>query len=125
VVPRVEERCVDHPRTRKVGVSATLGMNACSLRAALRFNDTLFGSDTSFSNFDNSLQGDAGNDDLHAGGVGSSLNGGSGSAVQQRGRRSDGSEFGFDLDNAHRLPPTYLSSRAVALGSTGTGLLPS
>ena len=41
-------------------------------------DDTLFGSDTSFSNFDNSLQGDAGDDDLHAGSVGSFLGGGSG-----------------------------------------------
>jgi hypothetical protein len=42
-------------------------------------DDELFGSDTSFGNFDNSLQGDAGNDDLHAGAVGSAMNGGSGS----------------------------------------------
>src|SRR5215204_4937015 len=42
-------------------------------------NDVLFGSDTSFSNFDNRLQGDAGNDELHAGAVGSSMDGGSGS----------------------------------------------
>ena len=41
-------------------------------------NDTLFGSDTSFGNFDNSLNGDVGDDDLHAGAVGSFLGGGSG-----------------------------------------------
>jgi Ca2+-binding RTX toxin-like protein len=71
-------------------------------------NDTLFGSDTSFSNFDNSLQGDAGNDDLHAGAVGSSMNGGGGSDRlfssaaddQMEGGRD---EFGFDLDNAQDL----------------------
>ena len=42
-------------------------------------NDTLFGSNTAFSSFDNSLQGDAGDDDLHAGSIGSSMGGGSGS----------------------------------------------
>lgn len=41
-------------------------------------DDVLFGSDTSFNNFDNTLNGDAGNDDLHAGAVGSTLNGGQG-----------------------------------------------
>ena len=56
-------------------------------------DDVLFGSDTSFSNFDNSLQGDAGNDELHAGAVGSSHERRRriGSAVQRRGRRPDGS----------------------------------
>ena len=71
-------------------------------------NDLLFGSDTSFSNFDNSLQGDAGNDELHAGAVGSSLNGGGGSDRLISGAADDQleagrDEFGFDLDNAQDL----------------------
>jgi Ca2+-binding RTX toxin-like protein len=71
-------------------------------------DDTLFGSDTSFSNFDNSLQGDAGNDDLHAGAVGSSMNGGSGSDRLFSGAADDQmeagrDESGFDLDNAPDL----------------------
>jgi Ca2+-binding RTX toxin-like protein len=41
-------------------------------------DDVLFGSDSSFSSFDNNLQGDAGRDDLHAGAVGSTMDGGSG-----------------------------------------------
>jgi len=68
-------------------------------------NDTLFGSDTSFSAFDNSLQGDAGDDDLHAGAVGSFLGGGSGSdrlfssaADDQMDGGRD--EFTFELDGA-------------------------
>src|SRR5215211_4294792 len=71
-------------------------------------DDTLFGSDTSFSSFDNSLQGDAGNDDLHAGAVGSFLNAGSGadrlfsSAAddQMEGGRN---ELTFELDGAQDL----------------------
>src|SRR5215218_626243 len=54
------------------------------------------------------LQGDAGNDELHAGAVGSSMDGGSGSDRlfssaaddQMEGGRD---EFGFDLDNAQDL----------------------
>jgi Ca2+-binding RTX toxin-like protein len=68
-------------------------------------DDILFGSDTSFSNFDNSLQGDAGNDDLHAGAVGSSMNGGTGSdrlfsSAADDQMEAGRDEFGFDLDNA-------------------------
>jgi Ca2+-binding RTX toxin-like protein len=71
-------------------------------------DDVLFGSNTSFSNFDNSLQGDAGNDDLHAGTVGSSLNGGSGSDRLFSSAADDQMEAGrdasgFDLDNAQDL----------------------
>lgn len=71
-------------------------------------DDRLFGSDTSFSNFDNSLQGDAGNDDLHAGVVGSSLNGGSGtdrlfSSAADDQLEAGRDESGFDLDNAPDL----------------------
>jgi Ca2+-binding RTX toxin-like protein len=70
--------------------------------------DRLFGSDTSFSNFDNSLQGDAGNDDLHAGAVGSALNGGGGldrlfSNAADDQLEAGRDEFGFDLDNAQDL----------------------
>jgi Ca2+-binding RTX toxin-like protein len=71
-------------------------------------DDTLFGSNTSFSNFDNSLQGDAGNDDLHAGSVGSFLGGGSGSdrlfssaADDQMDGGRD--EFTFELDGTQDL----------------------
>ena len=68
----------------------------------------LFGSDTSFSNFDNVLQGDAGNDELHAGAVGSSMSGGGGSDRLFSGAADDQleagrDEFGFDLDNAPDL----------------------
>ena len=71
-------------------------------------NDRLFGSDTSFSNFDNILQGDPGNDDLHAGAAGSSLNGGSGtdrlfSSPADDQLEAGRDEFGFDLDNAQDL----------------------
>lgn len=71
-------------------------------------DDVLFGSDTSFGNFDNSLQGDAGNDDLHAGVVGSSLNGGGGSdrlfsSAADDQMEAGRDEFGFDLDNAQDL----------------------
>jgi Ca2+-binding RTX toxin-like protein len=71
-------------------------------------DDVLFGSNTSFSNFDNSLQGDAGNDDLHAGAVGSSLNGGSGSdrlfsSAADDQMEAGRDESGFDLDNAQDL----------------------
>jgi Ca2+-binding RTX toxin-like protein len=41
-------------------------------------DDVLFGSNTAFSAFDNSLQGDAGNDELHAGASGSTMDGGTG-----------------------------------------------
>jgi Ca2+-binding RTX toxin-like protein len=71
-------------------------------------NDTLFGSNTSFNNFDNSLQGEAGDDDLHAGSVGSTLGGGSGSdrlfssaADDQMDGGRD--EFTFELDGAQDL----------------------
>lgn len=68
----------------------------------------LFGSDSSFSNFDNSLQGDGGNDDLHAGAVGSSMNGGAGSdrlfsSAADDQMEAGRDEFGFDLDNAQDL----------------------
>ena len=68
-------------------------------------DDELFGSDTSFGNFDNSLQGDAGNDDLHAGAVGSAMNGGSGSdrlfsSAADDQMEAGRDESGFDLDNA-------------------------
>ena len=71
-------------------------------------NDVLFGSDTSFNNFDNTLQGDKGNDDLHAGAVGTSLNGGRGSDRLFSGAADDQmeagrDEFGFDLDNKQDL----------------------
>lgn len=71
-------------------------------------DDVLFGSDTSFSFFDNSLQGDAGNDDLHAGAVGSSANGGQGadrlfSSAADDQLEAGRDEFGFDLDNAPDL----------------------
>jgi Ca2+-binding RTX toxin-like protein len=71
-------------------------------------NDTLFGSNTPFSSFDNNLRGDAGNDDLHAGDIGSSLNGGSGADrlfssaaddVMEGGR----DELTFELDGAQDL----------------------
>ncbi len=76
-------------------------------RRAVTETIVLFGSDTSFSNFDD-LQGDAGNDDLHAGAVGSSLNGGSGADRLFSGPADDQleagrDEFGFDLDNAQDL----------------------
>ena len=68
-------------------------------------DDVLFGSNSSFSNFDNSLQGDLGYDELHAGTVGSTMNGGggadrlfSGAADDQMDAGRD--EFGFDLDDA-------------------------
>jgi Ca2+-binding RTX toxin-like protein len=51
---------------------------SAAMRLAGRVTIPLFGSDTSSSNFDNSLQGDAGDDILHAGAVGSTLNGGLG-----------------------------------------------
>ena len=68
-------------------------------------DDVLFGSNTSFNNFDNSLQGDAGNDELHAGSVGSFLGGGGGSDRLVSGASDDQmeggrDEFGFDLDGA-------------------------
>jgi Ca2+-binding RTX toxin-like protein len=71
-------------------------------------DDVLFGSDTSFNNFDNFLNGDAGNDDLHAGTVGSTMSGGSGmdrlfssaSDDQLDGGRD---ELTFGLDNAQDL----------------------
>ena len=71
-------------------------------------DDTLFGSDASFSNFDNFLQGGVGNDDLHAGAVGSSMNGDQGSDRLFSGAADDQmeagrDEFGFDLDNAQDL----------------------
>jgi Ca2+-binding RTX toxin-like protein len=71
-------------------------------------DDRLFGSDTSFSFFDNTLQGDAGNDDLHAGAVGSSANGGGGmdrlfSSAADDQLEAGRDEFGFDLDNAQDL----------------------
>ena len=71
-------------------------------------NDVLFGSDASFSNFDNSLRGGDGNDDLHAGAVGSTLNGDGGSDRLFSSARDDQLEggrdqFGFDLDNAQDL----------------------
>ena len=71
-------------------------------------DDVLFGSDTSFSNFDNQLNGDTGDDDLHAGAVGSSANGGQGSDRLFSGPADDQleagrDEFGFDLDNAPDL----------------------
>ena len=86
-------------------------------------DDLLFGSDTSFSNFDNSLQGDAGNDDLHAGAVGSSLNGGSGSDRLFSGAADDQleagrDELGFDLDNAQDLFVYTGTGRWSAEGSS-------
>jgi Ca2+-binding RTX toxin-like protein len=71
-------------------------------------NDTLFGSDTSFSNFDNRLLGDAGNDDLHAGTVGSFVSGGSGadrlfSSVADDQMDGGRDELTFDLDGAQDL----------------------
>lgn len=71
-------------------------------------NDVLFGSDTSFSNFDNSLNGDAGDDDLHAGAVGSFLGGGSGSDRLFSSAADDQMDAGrdevtFALDNASDL----------------------
>ena len=71
-------------------------------------DDVLFGSDTSFSNFDNTLQGDVGNDDLHAGAVGSSANGGQGmdrlfSSAADDQFEAGRDESGFDLDNAQDL----------------------
>jgi Ca2+-binding RTX toxin-like protein len=71
-------------------------------------DDVLFGSDTSFSNFDNSLQGDAGNDDLHAGAVGSSANGAQGldrlfSSAADDQLEAGRDESGFELDNARDL----------------------
>ncbi len=71
-------------------------------------DDVLFGSDTSFSDFDNTLNGDAGDDDLHAGAVGSSAIGGMGSDRLFSGPADDQleagrDEFGFDLDNAPDL----------------------
>jgi Ca2+-binding RTX toxin-like protein len=71
-------------------------------------NDTLFGSDTSFNNFDNFLQGDAGNDDLHAGAVGSTLNGGSGADRLFSSAADDQMDGGrdettFQLDGAQDL----------------------
>jgi Ca2+-binding RTX toxin-like protein len=71
-------------------------------------DDVLFGSDTSFSNFDNSLQGDDGNDDLHAGAVGSSANGGGGSdrlfsSAADDQLEAGRDELGFELDGAPDL----------------------
>ncbi|KFC69289.1 hypothetical protein FG93_03335 [Bosea sp. LC85] len=71
-------------------------------------DDVLFGSDTSFNNFDNTLRGEAGNDELHAGTVGSSMNGESGSDRLISGAADDQmeagrDEFGFELDNAQDL----------------------
>lgn len=68
-------------------------------------DDELFGSDTSFSNFDHDLQGDLGSDDLHAGSVGSGMDGGGGSDRLFSGADDDQMEagrdaFGFDLDGA-------------------------
>ena len=53
-------------------------------------DDVLFGSDTHFNN----MQGDAGNDDLHAGAVGSSANGGTGSDRLFSGAADDQFEAG-------------------------------
>jgi Ca2+-binding RTX toxin-like protein len=71
-------------------------------------DDVLFGSDTSFSNFDNVLDGDAGHDDLHAGAVGSTLNGGSGADRLSINVADDQFDAGrddltFELDNAPDL----------------------
>jgi Ca2+-binding RTX toxin-like protein len=71
-------------------------------------DDLLFGSDTSFSSFDNSLQGDAGNDDLHAGAVGSTMTGGSGidrlfSSAADDQLDAGRDELTFELDNAPDL----------------------
>ena len=54
------------------------------------------------------LQGNAGNDDLHAGSVGSSMNGGGGldrlfSSAADDQMEAGRDEFGFDLDNAQDL----------------------
>jgi len=71
-------------------------------------DDRLFGSDTSFSSSDNNLRGDDGNDELHAGAVGSTLNGSGGmdrlfsSAVDDQ-LEAGRDESGFDLDNAQDL----------------------
>lgn len=70
-------------------------------------NDVLFGSDTSFAAFDHNLQGDAGNDDLHAGAVGSTMDGGSGadrlfnSAADDQ--MSGGRDENFNPDGAQDL----------------------
>lgn len=71
-------------------------------------DDLIFGSDTSNSNFDHTLQGDLGNDDLRAGTVGSTLNGGGGSDrlvsnVEDDQLEAGRDELGFDLDNAPDL----------------------
>ena len=71
-------------------------------------NDILFGSDSSFSSFDNSLQGDDGDDDLHAGAVGSFLGGGSGSDRLFSSAADDQMDGGrdeltFELDGAQDL----------------------
>jgi Ca2+-binding RTX toxin-like protein len=71
-------------------------------------DDTLFGSNTSFSNFDNSLQGDAGADVLNAGAVGSSMDGGSGtdqliSSVGDDQMSGGRDEATFELDGAQDL----------------------
>ena len=101
-------------------------------------DDVLFGSDASFGNFDNSLNGDAGDDDLHAGAVGSSANGGGGSDRLFSGAADDQleagrDELGFDLDNAPDLfvyggagrwsaegSPPATSSPASRTGRTGS-----
>src|SRR5215211_7257166 len=71
-------------------------------------DDTLFGSDTSFSSFDNSLQGDAGADVLNAGAVGSSMDGGTGtdqliSSVGDDQMSGGRDEATFELDGAQDL----------------------
>lgn len=71
-------------------------------------DDVMFGSDTSFNNFDNTLRGEAGNDELHAGAVGTSMNGEGGSDRLISGAADDQmeagrDEFGFELDNAQDL----------------------
>ena len=93
-------------------------------------DDVLFGSDTSFSNFDNSLQGDLGNDDLHAGAVGSFASGGGGSDRLFSGADDDQleagrDELGFDLDNAPDLfvyaGPGRWSAEGSVFGDTVSG----
>jgi hypothetical protein len=71
-------------------------------------DDVLFGSDTSSGAFDHALRGGAGNDDLHAGAVGSFADGGQGldrlfSSAADDQLEAGRDEFGFDLDNAQDL----------------------
>ena len=79
-------------------------------------DDILFGSDSSFSFFDNDLQGEAGNDELHAGAVGSTLGAGSGADRLFSSARDDQMDGGRDeFTSSWTVPRTVRVRRDWAL----------